>query len=325
MVRIPRLAWCFFLRIRTWQKLWEPKLGGADLQVAANLIHRMDKYCRYRYLWIYTYIYINYIETWLHIPKRVTYWKMAAYPFSNVFGSETMKLKHFVWVTCFQQVELVDPRVATRYVNSEDIRETGYTYVMPKNILKTFICISVARLGVNLLLKLRVFFGKSWTSVCEVSGWHHEHVKQTARFWECFTSYAPHLVVETWFFLSVDLLNTSNYTLLDIYVCTAAHRFWSMRPNCFVADDFCHIFLRQIQGKTQKPCKLKKLSVPLLCEPIPFIQEISSLQIDGLWLFFSCACKKWKKSGFAHTDCGLFVWHFAPRQSSSERDPAWGT
>ena len=30
-----------------------------------------------------------------------------------------------------------------RYVNSEDIRETGYTYVMPKNILKTFICISV--------------------------------------------------------------------------------------------------------------------------------------------------------------------------------------
>merc|ERR1712232_818966 len=28
------------------------------------------------------------------------------------------------------------------YVNSEDIRETGYTYVMPKNILKNFICIS---------------------------------------------------------------------------------------------------------------------------------------------------------------------------------------
>ena len=69
-----------------------------------------------------------------------------------------MKLQNFVWVTCFQQVELVDPElVATRYVNSEDIRETGYTYVMPKNILKTFICISVARLGVNLLLKLRVF------------------------------------------------------------------------------------------------------------------------------------------------------------------------
>merc|ERR1719267_41924 len=31
------------------------------------------------------------------------------------------------------------------YVNSEDIRETGYTYVMPKNILKTFICISDLR------------------------------------------------------------------------------------------------------------------------------------------------------------------------------------
>jgi len=31
------------------------------------------------------------------------------------------------------------------YVNSEDIRETGYTYVMPKNILKSFICISDLR------------------------------------------------------------------------------------------------------------------------------------------------------------------------------------
>jgi len=31
------------------------------------------------------------------------------------------------------------------YVNSEDIRESGYTYVMPKNILKTFICISDLR------------------------------------------------------------------------------------------------------------------------------------------------------------------------------------
>lgn len=70
---------------------------------------------------------------------------------------------------------------------------------------------------------------------------------------------------------------------------------WSIRPNFFLADEFFHIFLRQIQGKNQKPCKLKKLSVPLLCEPIPFIQEISSLQIDGLWLFFFLRMQKMKK------------------------------
>merc|ERR1711937_760646 len=36
-------------------------------------------------------------------------------------------------------------RTSHLYVNSEDIRETGYTYVMPKNILKSFICISDLR------------------------------------------------------------------------------------------------------------------------------------------------------------------------------------
>jgi len=38
------------------------------------------------------------------------------------------------------------------YVNSEDIRETGYTYVMPKNILKTFICISDLRTQISAYL-----------------------------------------------------------------------------------------------------------------------------------------------------------------------------
>ena len=32
------------------------------------------------------------------------------------------------------------------YVNSDDIRETGYTYVLPKNLLKKFICISDLRI-----------------------------------------------------------------------------------------------------------------------------------------------------------------------------------
>ena len=36
-------------------------------------------------------------------------------------------------------------RVNHIYVNSEDIRETGFTYVMPKNVLKKFICIADLR------------------------------------------------------------------------------------------------------------------------------------------------------------------------------------
>ena len=35
------------------------------------------------------------------------------------------------------------------YVNSDDIKETGFTYVMPKNILKRFICISDLRIQVS--------------------------------------------------------------------------------------------------------------------------------------------------------------------------------
>ncbi|KAK9810376.1 hypothetical protein WJX72_009717 [[Myrmecia] bisecta] len=36
-------------------------------------------------------------------------------------------------------------RVNHIYVNSDDIRETGYTYVMPKNVLKKFICVADLR------------------------------------------------------------------------------------------------------------------------------------------------------------------------------------
>jgi hypothetical protein len=36
-------------------------------------------------------------------------------------------------------------RVNHIYVNSEDIRENGFTYVMPKNVLKKFICIADLR------------------------------------------------------------------------------------------------------------------------------------------------------------------------------------
>ncbi|GJY32194.1 pre-mRNA-processing-splicing factor 8A [Tanacetum coccineum] len=40
-------------------------------------------------------------------------------------------------------------RVNSIYVNSEDIKETGYTYIMPKNILKKFICIADLRTQIS--------------------------------------------------------------------------------------------------------------------------------------------------------------------------------
>ena len=36
-------------------------------------------------------------------------------------------------------------RVNQLYVNSDDISDSGYTYVMPKNLLKKFICIADLR------------------------------------------------------------------------------------------------------------------------------------------------------------------------------------
>lgn len=34
------------------------------------------------------------------------------------------------------------------YIDSEDIKESGYTYVLPKNILRRFICISDLRIQI---------------------------------------------------------------------------------------------------------------------------------------------------------------------------------
>lgn len=42
-------------------------------------------------------------------------------------------------------------RVNHIYVNSDDIRESGYTYVMPKNVLKKFICVADLRTQVRIL------------------------------------------------------------------------------------------------------------------------------------------------------------------------------
>ena len=40
-------------------------------------------------------------------------------------------------------------RVNHIYVNSDDIKETGYTYVLPKNLLKKFICIADLRTQIS--------------------------------------------------------------------------------------------------------------------------------------------------------------------------------
>ncbi|KAM5578739.1 pre-mRNA-processing-splicing factor 8A [Rosa sericea] len=40
-------------------------------------------------------------------------------------------------------------RVNHIYVNSEDVKETGYTYIMPKNILKKFICVADLRTQIS--------------------------------------------------------------------------------------------------------------------------------------------------------------------------------
>lgn len=44
------------------------------------------------------------------------------------------------------------------YVSSDDIKETGYTYILPKNVLKKFICISDLRAQVRSKRFLRVFY-----------------------------------------------------------------------------------------------------------------------------------------------------------------------
>jgi hypothetical protein len=57
------------------------------------------------------------------------------------------------------------------YVSSDDIKETGYTYILPKNVLKKFVTISDLRAQVCLCIRLttRYLFYPSLhpvTSVC---------------------------------------------------------------------------------------------------------------------------------------------------------------
>lgn len=43
----------------------------------------------------------------------------------------------------------VNSRTNHIYVSSDDIKETGYTYILPKNVLKKFVTISDLRAQVN--------------------------------------------------------------------------------------------------------------------------------------------------------------------------------
>jgi hypothetical protein len=64
---------------------------------------------------------------------------MVLRPSQAAFGSKTD------WRVRAISAANLHLRVNHIYVNSDDIRETGYTYVMPKNLLKKFICIADLR------------------------------------------------------------------------------------------------------------------------------------------------------------------------------------
>lgn len=53
----------------------------------------------------------------------------------------------FVFFFTFRAISAANLHLRTNhiYVSSDDIKETGYTYILPKNVLKKFICISDLR------------------------------------------------------------------------------------------------------------------------------------------------------------------------------------
>lgn len=59
--------------------------------------------------------------------------------FQDTFGSKTD------WRVRAISATNLHLRVNHIYVNSEDIKDSGFTYVLPKNVLKKFICIGDLR------------------------------------------------------------------------------------------------------------------------------------------------------------------------------------
>lgn len=57
----------------------------------------------------------------------------------EVFGSKTE------WRVRAISAANLHLRVSHIYVNSQDLRDGGFTYVLPKNVLKKFICVADLR------------------------------------------------------------------------------------------------------------------------------------------------------------------------------------
>lgn len=57
----------------------------------------------------------------------------------------------YIFLVIFRAISAANLHLRTNhiYVSSDDIKETGYTYILPKNVLKKFICISDLRAQVS--------------------------------------------------------------------------------------------------------------------------------------------------------------------------------
>ena len=71
---------------------------------------------------------------------------IAVWHLQDTFGSKTD------WRVRAISASNLHLRVNHIYVNSDDIRESGYTYVMPKNMLKKFICVADLRTQISAYL-----------------------------------------------------------------------------------------------------------------------------------------------------------------------------
>lgn len=69
--------------------------------------------------------------------------------FLNVWWLIVWLIKYFF--NSFRAISAANLHLRTNhiYVSSDDIKETGYTYILPKNVLKKFICISDLRAQVR--------------------------------------------------------------------------------------------------------------------------------------------------------------------------------
>lgn len=67
------------------------------------------------------------------------------------FYINSIIIEHYFSSTSSRAISAANLHLRTNhiYVSSDDIKETGYTYILPKNVLKKFICISDLRAQVR--------------------------------------------------------------------------------------------------------------------------------------------------------------------------------